>query len=105
MIERNPSPYGFRWRWRREPPPAVRFSDMAVDVMVIIRSLFSSPTPACRYSVIDDEPTHCAGCLNLTRSLVMKNPVQRLCVECLADKTETVGGIFNGRCGHTGWSE
>lgn len=87
MIERNPSPYGFRWRWRREPPPAVHLTDAFADLGLIISRLFLGASDHCRHSFIDYEPTRCAGCLYLTHSLVMKNPVQRLCVECLEDKS------------------
>lgn len=93
MIERNPSPYGWGWRWRREPPPAVHLSDAIADLGLIVSRLFRGASVRCRHSRLENEPTTCSACLNLTRSLVMKNPVQRLCVECLANKTETVGGM------------
>lgn len=44
------------------------------------------PEPKNRYSRIERESTPCHKCENWTRTLVMKNPDQRLCVDCLGRK-------------------
>lgn len=49
-------------------------------------SLWSQPKPSDRQSRIEREPTRCPYCINRTRTLVMKNPDQRFCVECMRSK-------------------